>query len=146
MTRQQLRDHCSAEFDNNSTVLSELQKVLEAEKTIYSKVELAAVATFLHNCYNGAENILKRILMYKSRQVLDSPTWHKELLRTARDEEIIQENLYENLSVYLSFRHFFVHSYSFSLRWNELEPLAKNAGETFNKLREAVERFLDAIK
>lgn len=146
MTGRQLRDYCSAEFDNISSVLSELRKLLQTKETVFSKVELAAMATFLHNCYNGAENILKRILMYKSRQVLDSPTWHKELLKTARDEGIIQENLYESLSVYLSFRHFFVHSYSFSLRWDELEPLAGNAGETFSRLREAVEQFLDAAR
>jgi hypothetical protein len=146
MTEQQLRDYCSAEFDNISAVLSELLKVVEADKTTYSNVELAAMATFLHNYYNGAENILKRILTYKSTRILDSPTWHKDLLKAARDERIIQEYLYESLSIYLSFRHFFVHSYSFALRWNELKPLVKNVEETFIMLGEAVEKYIDAIE
>jgi hypothetical protein len=36
------------------------------EKTV---IELAAIATFLHNIYNGLENILKQILISKDIMV-----------------------------------------------------------------------------
>lgn len=146
MTKRPLRDYCIAEFENIETVLSELLNLVGDGKISYTNVELAAMATFLHNFYNGVENILKRILTHQSAAILDSPTWHKDLLRTARDKKVIGEHLYEGLSVYLSFRHFFIHSYSFALRWHELKPLVNNLKETFGALKDAVEKYLDRIE
>ena len=47
------------------------------EKTV---IELAAIATFLHNTYNGIENILKQILISREIMVPKSEKWHKDLL------------------------------------------------------------------
>ena len=39
-----------------------------------SVVEFAAVGTFLHNIYNGMENILKRIILSKGIEIPNSAT------------------------------------------------------------------------
>ncbi len=145
MTKRQLEDYCDAEFENIEAVLAELKIVVKKDKSNYSTAELAAIATFLHNFYNGIENIIKRIFVFKKIEQKDTSTWHKNMLRNARDIEIIPDDLYTILSNYLSFRHFFVHSYSFSLKWKELNPLAGNVEHTFEKVKTSVYSYIDQL-
>lgn len=63
MTKRQLKEYCEAEFENIDFVTSELLSVVKSKKTKYSTPELAAIATFIHNFYNGVENMLKRVLL-----------------------------------------------------------------------------------
>lgn len=142
MQNQRLREYCAAEFENIETVLSELHFVIRPGKADYSVAELAAIATFVHNCYNGVENILKRVLLSQQTAIKDSPTWHRELLKTSFDKGIISEELYEILSNYLSFRHFFVHAYSFNVRWEELRPLVEKLKNTIMEFKSAINAIL----
>lgn len=138
-----LKEYCEAEFENIDAVVSELYSVIQPEKADYSIAEMAAVATFIHNCYNGFENILKRVIVSKQITARDTPTWHKDLLKTALDEGIIPDGLYETLSNYLSFRHFFVHAYSFNIRWDELRPLVDNLPITLKEFKAAIYTYLE---
>lgn len=85
MLKHQLREYCEAEFENIDTVVFELFSIAKTEKSEYSTAELAAIATFTHNCYNGIENILKRILSFNQIEMKETPTWHKDLLKTSLD-------------------------------------------------------------
>jgi len=100
MTREQLKDQCEAEFENIQAVLDELSAVVRPGKTGYTIVELAAIAAFLHNSYNGIENILKRILYYKEVKLKTDATWHKDLLSAADKTRIISGELHNMLSSY----------------------------------------------
>lgn len=142
MTSQQIKKYCEAEFKNINIVLSELFTVVKVGKQEYSKAELAAIATFVHNFYNGVENILKRILLYKKTEIKDTSTWHKDMLRISSEKEIITKELSGVLSMYLSFRHFFVHSYSFILEWKNLKPLVDDIKETFNKFKSVIYEYI----
>ena len=106
MENQRLKEYCEAEFENIDAVITELNSVVKSKRIKYSTAELAAIATFIHNCYNGFENILKRILKSKQIRTKDAPTWHKRSAQGFVDQEIITNDLYETLSNYLSFRHF----------------------------------------
>ena len=143
MTRHQIKEYCEAEFENINAVTSELFSIIKTEKTEYSIAELAAIGTFIHNCYNGIENILKRILLASKIKVKDTPTWHKDLLKTSLDMGVISYELYVSLSGYLSFRHFFIHAYGFSLRWEELKPLIDGLEETLNKFKSTIYHYID---
>jgi len=145
MKKQQLKEYCEAEFENTQAVLSELFRIAASDKKIYSNVELAASATFIHNFYNGIENILKRIMIYENVKIKDSSTWHKDLLKASLDRDIISIDLYNSLSGYLSFRHYFVHSYSFNLRWNELKPLIDRIRNTQELFKNSVERYINNL-
>lgn len=138
-----LKEYCEAEFENIDAVVSELYSVIQPEKADYSIAEMAAVATFIHNYYNGFENILKRVIVSKQITARGTPTWHKDLLKTALDEGIIPDGLYETLSNYLSFRHFFVHAYSFNIRWDELRPLVDNLPITLKEFKAAIYTYLE---
>ena len=108
----------------------------------YSTPELAAVAVFLHNIYNGIENILKRVLFSENMAISNTQTWHKDMLRTSFEKGIIDEGLYNSLSEYLAFRHFFVHSYSFNINWEALSPLIGNLKDTLKTFKSSILRYL----
>ena len=84
-----------------------------------SLIELSAMATFLHNFYSGIENIMKKIATTIDNNVPHGVSWHTDLLkRMAIDidgvrKNVFSEDLINNLTDYLSFRHVFIHSYGF---------------------------------
>lgn len=143
MPNRQLKEQCEAEFENIDSVVAELFLLAKPDKSKYSVAELAAIATFLHNFYNGVENILKRILYATGAELKNTSTWHKDLLQSAHAAAIISNDLYNNLSNYLSFRHYFVHAYSFTLRWDELRPLVSGLAETLAQVKAAANDFAD---
>jgi uncharacterized protein YutE (UPF0331/DUF86 family) len=145
MTDQQLKEHCDAEFENIEAVLAELDLIIVPEKTGYTTAEMAAIATFIHNCYNGVENVLKRIFYYNKLEIKDSPAWHKDFLKAALDQRIISTDLYNSLSIYLSFRHFFVHAYSFTLRWEELKPLIDDLADTIKRFKSEIDCYIEKL-
>jgi uncharacterized protein YutE (UPF0331/DUF86 family) len=106
-----------------------------------SAVELAAIATFLHNIYNGMENILKQVAKAKGVAFGGSPTWHKDLLDFAASSGIIPEELSDRLYEYLTFRHFFVHGYGFMLEEAPLEHLACDIPTIWQEFGSAIERY-----
>jgi len=115
-------------------ILAEKQNVEEAldnlnialDRTNKSTIELAAIGTFLHNIYNGIENILKQITHLKGIEIPKSESWHKDLINLSVSKGIISEELSDQLYEYLTFRHFFIHSYGFMLEEKHLEGLATN--------------------
>ncbi len=113
-----------AEIANVEAALRNLEDVsARQERTV---VELAAIGVFLHNSYNGIENILKQTLKLKSIQIPRAENWHKDLLNLSVSNEVISEGLSDELYEYLTFRHFFVHAYGFMLEEAPLEVLADN--------------------
>jgi hypothetical protein len=66
MKKEQLREYREAEYENIDTILAEVVSLMVPGKSDYSTPELAALATFIHNCYNGFEKILKLVLIYQS--------------------------------------------------------------------------------
>jgi uncharacterized protein YutE (UPF0331/DUF86 family) len=80
-------------------------------------------------------NVLK---FRKQVKLKTGATWHKELLQVAAETGIISTGLHETLSDYLSFRHFFVHAYSFTLRWEEIKPLVEMIVVTLETFKASV--------
>ncbi|VAX35082.1 hypothetical protein MNBD_UNCLBAC01-145 [hydrothermal vent metagenome] len=118
-----LPEEILAEKEHVEKVLTHLSDVLSKQpKTV---IELSATATFLHNFYNGIENILKQLLKRKKISIPKGETWHKDLLNSALSNSIISEGLLDKLYGYLSFRHYFVHGYGFMLEEEQLEELTK---------------------
>lgn len=108
-------------------------------RTNKSVIELSAIAAFLHNIYNGIENILKQTLKVRSIKIPKTETWHKDLLNTSVSNGIISEKIADELYEYLTFRHFFIHAYGFMLDEKQLEGLA-------NDILNIWSRFLSEIK
>jgi hypothetical protein len=68
------------------------------------------------------------------------------MLKTSSDIEIISNDLYVDLSEYLSFRHFFVHAYSFTLKWEELKPLVDGLEGVLNKFKSAIYKYINKLQ
>jgi uncharacterized protein YutE (UPF0331/DUF86 family) len=126
-----------AEESNVEITLKNLTLALSRiEKTI---IELAAIATFIHNFYNGIENILKQILNSENIELKKSSSSHKDLIILSVSKGIISQDVGDILFNYLSFRHFFVHAYGFMIDEAKLEILTKDISSIWS-------RFLGEIK
>jgi uncharacterized protein YutE (UPF0331/DUF86 family) len=109
------------EKDYIEETLDVLREALNrSEKTV---VELSAIGASLHHCYNGMENILKRILKFHNISTPSSASSHKDLLDIAIQEKLISEDISDKLDKFRGFRHFFVHGYGVLLNEEELQPL-----------------------
>jgi uncharacterized protein YutE (UPF0331/DUF86 family) len=131
-----------AEKENVEIALKNLDIAMAREEK--SVIELAAIATFLHNIYNGIENILKQVLHERSVEIPQSDSWHKDLLNISVSMGIISESLSDELYAYLTFRHFFIHAYGFMLDEDQLGDLAINIPDVWAEFLSAVEKYCGA--
>lgn len=111
-----------------------------------SVIELSATATFLHNFYNGVENILKQSLKAIDIDVPKSARWHNELLKISASNRIISDGMSDKLFEYLTFRHFFVHGYGFMPEEEPLEELTDGVFEIWDRFCLEIDAFLNSKK
>jgi len=136
----ELKKEIEAEKENIIKTLNGLKCAMERdEKTI---VELAAISTFIHNIYNGIENLLKRILKFKGITIKKSEIWHKDLIRNSVENEIVSQEFSEKLNEYRAFRHFFIHAYGVMLDDRKLLPLAKNIPKLWDDFESEINFFI----
>lgn len=139
-----LREKVEAEKENISRALHDLQFALtRPEITV---IEKAAIATFMHNVYTGMENIIKQILKAKGATLPHSQTSHKDLLALAVTEHIISPVVVDAVFPYLSFRHFFVHSYGFMLEEEPIERLTSNISAVYSHFEAEIEKAIQDIE
>lgn len=110
-------------------------------------VELCAAGSILHSFYNGIENILLVISKNIDGKTLNQGKWHSELLASmCKDSEnrtaVFSEALYPVLADYMNFRHFFRHSYGYSMKWEKLSHLFLNIETNWNKIKKELFDFL----
>ncbi len=127
----------AAEVENIEVSLRNLEEA--RNRQVKTVIELAAMGTFLHNVYNGIENILKQTLKLRNIQIDRGENWHKELLNHSVTNGIISADLSDELYEYLTFRHFFVHAYSFMIEEAPLESLVNNIPDIWQKFRTEIE-------
>ena len=135
-----LRKQILAEEENVEIAFGNLKQTIEREeKTV---IELAAIGTFLHNIYNGVENILKQIIVANGGELPMSGTWHKDLLNLSVSMGIVSEELSDELYRYLTFRHFFVHAYGFMIEETQMEDLVNDIPEIWSQFLSETENYL----
>jgi len=132
-------------FDIYSTLL------MDSGRKEPDLVEITAMASVLHSFYNGLEKIFEIIAKRIDDKPLSGEQWHKNLLSematsTQKRGPVISEGLKEKLVGYLGFRHFFRHSYSFFLEWEELNRLVMPLNEVWSEVKIEVDNFLIKIK
>ena len=111
-------------------------------------IKLTAVASVLHSFYNGVENILLQVARNIDESVPEGNQWHRDLLIQASTAmstriPILSPQSREFLADYMAFRHFYRHSYSFCLKWNELEKLVRQLPHVWPMVKGEIKTFLD---
>ena len=136
-----LKSKIEAEYETIDRLILELPK--KERLPFLEFLQLAGVATILHNFYNGIENILKLILNEKNIPLPEGGSWHKDLLKLAEEKGIITKSTREQVGEYLSFRHFFSHAYALDLYAERLEPLVENIKKVYVYFKNDISDFLD---
>jgi hypothetical protein len=110
-------------------------------------VDVTAVASVLHSFYNGLENIFLSIAKGIDADVPAGAQWHRDLLTTMAESTsnrgpVLTTETALQLAEYLGFRHFFRHSYSFFLEWDELEKLVTPLAKVWGQVKGELELFV----
>lgn len=145
MTKEELKTYCDGEFKNIDRALDELFSLASPDETEYTASEIAAIAAFVSNAYLGVENILKQMLLFDGLDVADAPVWHEKVLKKANEIGILPPDLFQILSKYLSFRKFFMYSYAFNIKWEELKPLVDALKDVIKKFRAEVAEYIETV-
>jgi len=134
------RKRIEAEYEAIEKVLAGLPK----KNTLpdLSQLELAGAAAFLHNFYNGIENILKQLFLSKNLKVPEGASWHRDLLLSAVSEQLITEVISEDLRAFLAFRHYFSHAYALDLSPEKMLPLIGVASACFTAFKAEVDQSI----
>jgi uncharacterized protein YutE (UPF0331/DUF86 family) len=139
----EVHERVEAEMENIEHVVAELpgNDLLPN----LSSLELAGVAALIHNFYNGIENILKQIVISRSKKLPQGSSWHRELVNIATSNDVISDSTAKELRRYLAFRHFFAHGYSFDLDKEHIIPLVKGVKEVLAAFRDDISKTLKKI-
>ena len=146
-----LRRHINVERQQLNRLIDEHRPLLDScASGEPNAIELSALATFLHSFYSGIENSLKRVAIEIDGGLPSGDAWHRQLLSnmasaTNLRPPVLSNTLYEIVSEYLAFRHFFRQSYSFHFDWSKMSHLVLNAERTMRLFETEVDKFLDSI-
>lgn len=139
-----IKQKIHAEMENVETVLTQLETVKNRPNK--EPVVLVGIGGYLQNTYNGIENILKQILLFKNISIPASPTWHKDLLNLAVKHKVIGRETAERIGKYLFFRHFFTHSYGFLIEERKIKPLMDSALKDYKVFKKDILDYLKTAK
>lgn len=107
-------------IDKEITLLELLMK--KSSSAEMDSIDCRAAAACLHSVYNGYEKIFIMLAKNEGIVINADHKWHKNLLDII-GSRLFSQSLVEDLAKLLGFRHFFRHAYSFSLKWENMEPL-----------------------
>ena len=145
--RQDIQDSISDINDLLSHYDALLRRV---DQSVPGKVELAAMGAVLQSFYNGIEGMFLLISKQIDGNVPTDPSWHQALLNrmtetTADRNALISSETADQLAMYMKFRHFFRHSYSFMLDWERLEQLVTDLMSVWDAASREFEEFADSV-
>ena len=128
-------------FDSGKPLL-DLCKIKEPDF-----IEASAAGSFLQSFYNGIEGIILLIFKNIGENIPNDLHWHKKLLDEAfvtneKRTLLFRDEYKEKLFEYLSFRHYFRHSYGYEIDWKRLVPLINNVEEIWKILESDISRFM----
>jgi len=145
MTIEELKTYQNQEFGNIDRIVNELFSLYKPEKSEYTLAEKAAVAAFIVNIYSGIEKILKQMLLFDKLDVHDSPEWHEKVLKKSSEIGILPPDLFKILSSYLAFRNYYIYTYIFNIKWENITALADTVHDVVGKLKTEINEYIQTI-
>jgi len=144
-----IREEIEFEFEEIESIFKLYKRELFSRKKKPNSFEMTAYAGILHSFYSGLEKILLIISKNFDTPPSDS-RWHKSLLESMSMENenrkaAISEGMKNELVNYLGFRHFFRHSYSIHLEWEEMEDLIKQIYDVWIRFKAEIIDFIKSL-
>ena len=121
-----------------------LQKIVTAPPEYREETEIA-IAKNLADCYQGIENIFKRIALDVDVDMPQGERWHTQLLEQmaapkAERPPVISKRTFARLQELLEFR--FVYIYAEELDYEQTLENARLASDVFDSVSEELQRFI----
>ena len=131
-------------FDSGKPLL-DLCKIKEPDF-----IEASAAGSFLQSFYNGIESIILLIFKSIGENIPNDFHWHKKLLEqtfiaSEKRAKIFKNEYKEKLFEYLSFRHYFRHSYGHEVEWIRLNPLINGVVEFWKVIENDIKVFIETF-
>ncbi len=145
MTIDELNKYCKGEFSNIDRIVDELYSVYRLDKSDYTVTDQAAMSALLINIYGGIEGVLKQVLKFDKLDVGDSPDWHEKVLRKAGEIAILPPDLIQLLSKYLAFRNYFLYTYVFNIKWDDMKFMIDAVRDVVSSVHTEVEEYIQSI-
>ena len=128
-------------FDSGKPLL-DLCKIKEPDF-----IEASDAGSFLQSFYNGIEGIILLIIKATKEDIPNDLHWHKKLFEKSFEmnekRTIIFKSDYKELfTEYLSFRHYFRHSYGYEIEWERLKPLINSVEALWELIEEDIKLFI----
>ncbi len=106
------------------------------------EIEIRGLALTTTAIYNGIEKILRFVLESKQILIAKDDSWHLNLLKSSKDNQIISDKIFDELKSFLSFRHFVRHAYAFELKKDSIESIIKKIPSLTNQFLEEIENII----
>ena len=146
-----LKFEIETELRNLERIVEEVKQFLASVPDAPGTFEIAGVAKYVHDFYNGVERIFERVAVRLDGGLPSGDLWHTQLLEqmAAPFEDarpaVIDLMLQKRLVDFLKFRHRIRHTYSYELEWPRVKERANELGEIMQQLRKALETFMQAL-
>lgn len=137
---ENLSKRITVELENIQSVLTKIPSSNSLHK--FNPLEQVGIAALILSFYNGIENVIKQIVVSKKIAIPSGDRWHKDLLDLSLMHKIISKATYTALAKYLTFRHFFTHSYAYEIDPDRLEVLVKDINKTYNSFTISIKKFI----
>ena len=129
-------------FDSGKSLL-ELCKLKEPDF-----IEASAAGSFLQSFYNGIESIVLLIFKAIKEEIPNDIHWHRKLFEKAFETNekrtaIFQNKYKEQFIEYLSFRHYFRHSYGYEIDVVRLKPLINEVAKLWEFIEGDIRKFIE---
>lgn len=134
--------------------ISQIDELIDKSKPLLSLcknrepdfIEITAVGGILHSFYNGIENIF--VLLGKSLNFdfKTSPQWHRNLVDCMfAQPDFLPSDLRLLLTEYMGFRHFFRHTYGYTIKWEKCSHLFLGLLDFWQTVKAAITRYVELM-
>jgi len=149
MNKDDISAQIAIEFKSIEETIEAIEDILKrASSGKVHPSDAAAGATYLSQCYNGIENILKRLVRFFEAKLPDGPSWHADLLLMfCNNREIetslpklLDDDLFLKLTSLRKFRHVVFHGYSIKFEWEPVKENLRAIADTIQVFKKCLDK------
>ncbi len=132
--------------------ISQIDELLEKSQVLLALVknkepdfiEITAIGGILHSFYNGIENIFVLIGKNLNFNFNSSPQWHRKLVDFMFSQNnFLPADLRLLLTEYMGFRHFYRHTYGYTIKWEKCSHLFLGLTDFWKLVSEVIKKYIE---